>query len=581
MTTDQRAIAQAMQDVAEGRNQPALPILMRAVADAPGDAGLRVALGIALAGERQFDAAAVQFLKASRARPAAIEPRRLLADALANAGKAEAAIDVLTQTARDFIDDPAILIHKGALERAAGRLDAAEMSFATAASLKPDDAEIFNNLGVVARARGRTADAIKHYRQALALGPPSSALLGNIANALDELGDHASAERFLRQALDLDPTAIDARYNLAAHLTRRQYPDEAAPHLRAVVTEAPERWDAWINLGVAELALGDLSAAENAVRRALTLKPDNPEAQYDLAWVLLLSGRWQDGWPMLEARWHLPRFASRRPGTGAPEWDGQPLGEGTLLIYAEQGFGDSIQMIRFAALAKQRCRRVAVLCPEPLRRVVARAPGVDIVVMAADQAAPITAQVAMMSLPGLFGVTPETVPSSVGYLTPPPIPANLRLPSTGRRRIGIAWAGSPDNRIDSIRTCDASYFAQLLTGFDVDVVNFQVGRRAGDYASIGGRPPIFSCDGVVRDFDDTAAVVAQLDLIITVDTAVAHLAGALGKPTWMLVPFSPDYRWLMGRPETPWYSSLRLWRQRKRGDWNQVFAELAAALTRW
>ncbi|MBM3515744.1 MAG: tetratricopeptide repeat protein, partial [Alphaproteobacteria bacterium] len=514
-------------------------------------------------------------------RPAAVEPRRLLADALASAGKLDAAIDVLSQTARDFVGDPEILNRKGSLERSRGDLAAAEASFSAAAALRPNDPEILNNLGVVARARGRTKEAVALYRRALEAGPPTAIVLGNLGNVLDDIGDYDAAELHLRAARDRDPQSVDARYNLAAHLTRRHRPDESVPDLRELVIQAPDRWDAWINLGIAELALNNLAAAESAMRQALAIKPDNPEARYNLAWLLLLTGRWHEGWVAFEARWNLPRFASRRPAIGAPEWDGRPLGEGTLLIYAEQGFGDAIQMIRLTGMARARCGRLVVECPTPLRRLMTRAPNVDAVVANPGEAGAVLAQVAMMSLPRVLAITPDLVPSTAGYLTASPRTEALSLDATGRPRIGIAWAGSPDNRIDAIRTCDAAHFARLLENLDVDIVNLQIGPRAGDYAAAGGRAFSWSCAGNVSDFDDTATVVGQLDLVITVDTAVAHLAGALGKPTWMLLPFSPDYRWMLERADTPWYASVRLFRQRQRGDWNQVFADVARALTTW
>jgi hypothetical protein len=187
-----------------------------------------------------------------------------------------------------------------------------------------------------------------------------------------------------------------------------------------------------------------------------------------------------------------------------------------------------------------------------------------------------------MSLPRILGITPENVPDAAGYIAAPTtIPDALQIPATAVPLIGIVWAGSPDNKIDRQRTIDATRFAELMAGVDAAFVNLQVGPRANDLLGDGSDCVIFGCDGVVADFHDTAAIVAQLDLVIGVDTAVMHLAAALAKPAWLLLPMMPDYRWLLGRADSPWYNSVRLFRQEQRGDWNQVFADVAAALTVW
>ena len=550
---------------------------MAAVSAAPSDVALRIALGAALAATAQHEAAAIQFLKASRLKPAALEPRLLLADALADTGKWSQAIAVLEQTASSFPDESSVWSRKGALERKSNQVEAAARSFAVALRLNPGDADNLNNLGVIARAQGDLVSAIDYYQRSLA-ARPSALAYANLGNALDAAGRTAEARECLRAAHTLDPYSIDAAYNLAAHEIRSDAPEEALALLSKVTAQAPERWDAWTNRGVAELAVGRVHDAERSYRRALALKPMLPEAEYDLAWILLLTGRWGEGWTAFESRWRLPRFA-KRPAITAPEWDGADLGDGTLLIYSEQGFGDGLQMIRYAVEARRRAGSVIVLCPPALHRLFATVAGVDRVVTTEAEVGAVAARVAMMSLPHLFAVE-TTQPPASAYLTRPAA-QRFVLPKKARRRIGFAWAGSPDNKIDRIRTCDAAHFVRLLSGVDAEIVNLQVGAKAKEFTAAGGRATAFDCDGAVTDFHDTAEIVAQLDLIIAVDTAVVHLAGAMGIPAWVLLPYMPDYRWLLDRADSPWYGSVRLFRQRRRGDWNQVFGDVAAALTKW
>jgi Flp pilus assembly protein TadD len=463
------------------------------------------------------------------------------------------------------------------VERRQGDAAASERSFRKACDLAPGTVEFLNNLAVAVRAQGRLDEAIALYRQALAVDPDNARVHGNLGNALDAAGHTDQAELHLRRALSAAPNDLDAAHNLAAHLIRAERQEEAVPLLECVVAQDPARWDSLTNLGVALLAVGRPRDAEACYRRALDLRPGVPETHYDLAWVLLLTGRWDEGWREYEWRWRLPTFASRRPAGDAPDWDGGSLPNGTLLVYAEQGYGDAIQFVRYAVLAKARVERVIVSCPTPLVRLLATVAGVDHVVP--DTAPPplADARAAMMSLPRLFTTTPASVPMPAPYVPAPP--PSIPLPARGRRRIGFVWAGSPTNKIDRQRTCDVAHFTRLIAQVDADFVSLQVGPRARDLDGVTADNLAFRAEGRVGDFLDTAAVVGQLDLVIGVDTAVMHLAAAMGRPTWILLPHMPDYRWLLGRADSPWYSSVRLFRQRAKGDWEQVFSDVVRALT--
>ncbi|MDX2223508.1 MAG: tetratricopeptide repeat protein [Rhodospirillaceae bacterium] len=586
MTTDGPSISDAARLLATGaalmdagRTAEAVSALTGAVVAHPGDAALRMTLGAALRAERQYEAAAIQFLKASRIAPHLAEPRIALAQSMVDAGKPSEALHVVQQSLGAMPDTAALWNLKGALQRRAGDIAGSELSFRRACELAPATAEYLNNLAVAARAGGRLDDAIALYRQALAADPDSARVHGNLGNALDAAGRPDEALPHLRAAVAAAPDDLDAAHNLAVHLIRIECQDEAVPLLRRVVAHDPSRWDSLTNLGVALLAVGRPAEAEACYRRALSLRPGVPETHYDLAWVLLLTGRWYEGWHEYEWRWRLPSFASRPPPGEAQTWDGTPLPEGTLLVYAEQGFGDAIQFVRFARVAKSRVARVVVMCPRPLMRLLSTVPGLDGVVPDTDPPPPADARAAMMSLPFLFGTTPESVPMAEPYI-PVPAPRGV-LPPKARPRIGFVWAGSPANKIDRQRTCGVAHFLQLMDRVSADFVSLQIGPRAADLARGAPDRLIFRADGRVEDFMDTAALIGELDLVVGVDTAVLHLAAAMGKPTWILLPFMPDYRWLLNSSESPWYRAVRLFRQREKGEWSQVFDDVSTALTHW
>lgn len=564
-----------------GQPKRALPLLRHCVAAAPANSAYQTSLGLALMRHGDNEQAAAHFLEAANRSQHILEPRLLLARALGLLNRWPQASDVLAATATLFPTRTEVWAAKGNTERVLLRHDQAEDSLRKALALTPEDADVLNNLGVVLRAMGRIEEAVGYYREALSRAPDRAVIHANLGNALTLLGRTAMAESHLRRAVELEPSSSEAHYNLAVYLTRDARAGEAVPHFRVALEDAPDDVNAWTNLGVALLDTGDTAGAEECYRRAIALQPDNGEAHYNLAWVLLLTGQWRAGWEEYEWRWNLANFSSRKRTFTQPLWDGKPL-PGTLLLHAEQGLGDAIQFVRYAALAKPLCSHVIVECPLSLTRIFAGAVGVDQVIAAGEPLPAFDAQAPFMSLPRIFGTTLDTVPSSPSYLSAPAgPPAHLRLPPTRRRRIGLVWAGSPDNKIDRRRTIQARLLSGLVACTDADFVSLQIGPRATELADLPNDKMVFACDDQVADFAETAAVIGQLDLVLGVDTAVMHLAGAMGKPVWMLVPFMPDYRWLLSRADTPWYPSIRLFRQEIIGDWPTVIARVATALTNW
>jgi len=310
------------------------------------------------------------------------------------------------------------------------------------------------------------------------------------------------------------------------------------------------------------------------------IDPGIADAHWNRALAWLLTGNFAQGWPAYEWRWKTTQLTP--PSFPQPCWDGSPLAGRTILLYSEQGLGDTLQFIRFAPLVQQRAGRVIVLCQDSLLPLLANFPGVAQVV---GHDAPLPAfevQAALLSLPGLLGTTLETIPASVPYLT---VPTELieqgrqHLSGAGPFSVGIVWQGNPRHPKDRRRSVPLVAFEPLAQVEGVHLVSLQEGAGAEQLAALAGRFAVQDVGSRLSgDWAETAAVLQNLDLVICVDTALAHCAGALGVPVWLALPFAPDWRWLLGRPDSPWYPTMRLFRQDTSGDWQGVFARLAAAL---
>lgn len=526
--------------------------------------------------------AATVLMETVRQHPRILDARLYLAKAFNALERFTDALSVITASLELFQDSAQLWRLRGETERRAGLIEQAYDSFLRLHDLSPEDANTWNDLGVICRALGRYKDAEHYYRQAIERNPNLAVAHANLGNVLERQDQTEAAEEALRAALKLKPNDADAAYNLAAVLSKLERPDDAIPLLETLTEASPERWDAWTNLGVARLDCGDVTGAETALREALEINPDNPEAHYNLAWLLLLTDRHAEGWQKLEWRWQLEDFSSHQRDFACPPWAGEPLDNRTLLLHAEQGFGDTIQFCRFAASIPKQRGRVILECQPALVSLLGQLPGIDDVIPAGDPLPSADVQAPLLSLPTLVHYDGTRTSDSAGYLRAPvSVSPDLVVPNNGKQRIGLVWAGSPDNKIERRRHIEVDMFPPVFESADADFVSLQTGPRSTDFSHQTKDPFTFACEGVVRDFSDTATVINQLDLVIGVDTAVMHLTGALGKPGWILLPFMPDYRWGLGRDTTPWYDSLRLFRQPERGTWSAVVADVCAALRSW
>jgi len=441
------------------------------------------------------------------------------------------------------------LFHEGTRHLAARDFTHAEACFRDAVDQSPALGEAHANLGWLAEAAGRLDEADAHYRRARMLRPSQPTIHLNHGALLARLKRFDEALAVSWRAVELDPASAAA----------------------------------WSNLGVLLAQLGRHPDAEACCRRALALAPDYVNAHVNLAYLCLRDGRWDEGWAHYARRGWQCELEDR---AGCPRWHGEPLAGRAVLVGLEGGFGDMIQFARFATLLKQAgARRVSLLGPPSLQQLLATLAGVDEVLSADDPlpAAHWDCWTSATSVPQLLGTRPGTIPAALPYLRADPaavVPWQARLGGLHGLRIGLIWKGNPSFENDDERSLPSiDTLAPLAALAGVHFISLQKG--AGEDEAMRA-PVALHLGGELETFADTAALVQALDLVLCVDTAVAHLAGALGKPCWVLLPWQmTDWRWLVDRDDSPWYpGALRLFRQPARGDWAPVVAEVAAALAR-
>jgi tetratricopeptide (TPR) repeat protein len=444
---------------------------------------------------------------------------------------------------------------------------------------RPQAAPAWFNLGLGLQSLERHTEALAAFEHAAELAPSGADGHRNCGRELIELGRQSQALVRLDRAIALEPQLAAAhsdRADALRALNRHADAQDAATH---AISLQPTMAQAWCNRGLVRMELGRLDEALADFARACELAPGLGSAQWNAALCLLLAGRFEAGWPRFEWRWlgplrHALRHADR------PRWDGsQPVAGKTVLVHAEQGLGDAIQFCRYVPLLANQGARVVLETHPPLVELLRSLPGVDRVVAFEEQTGSFDLQCPLLSLPRAFGTRLETIPAQAPYLTADRrriVSWRRRFPPSGKRRIGLAVSGSTTHRDDARRSVELARFAPLLDAADFFLLQPQC--READAAFLRTRPTIHDLREELPDFGATAALLETLDLVISVDTSVAHLAGALDKRVWVLLPFAADWRWMREREDSPWYQRARLFRQSAPGDWDGVLARVNEAL---
>ncbi|MGD9719926.1 MAG: tetratricopeptide repeat protein [Pirellulales bacterium] len=473
------------------------------------------------------------------------------------------------------------LVALGTLAFESGRGDQARAYYNRALAVQPRSAELHVRLGDVDAAEQQWPSAMRRYEAAIELDPNSAVAECHLATVLQATGAMEAAVTHYRRAVELSPRYVTAQFNLGTALDALGLRAEAATHYEAAIALDPTSVDAHLNLGAFHQEQGQYDAALACYDRAIAQAPQSAEAHFNRGLVLLAQGDLAAAWPEYEWRAGVPDFPLR--AIDLPRWNGAAAPDATLLVHTEQGLGDTLQFVRYVPLIAQRCRRVVLLAHPPLVSLLQQSGFADVYGYEADLP-PADLQVPLMSLPGIVGTTFDNVPAPAAYLSTAAERVAAwhdRLRDVTGFRVGISWQGAPTNRRDAQRSVPLAAFAPLAEVPGVRLVSLQ--RRDGteQLDALGGR---FE---VVRSDDDSpadeqllnvAAAMKNLDLVITIDSAVAHLAGGLGVPVWVALPAQADWRWRTHGDQTPWYSTMRLFRQSRPGDWADVFLRLAAAL---
>jgi tetratricopeptide (TPR) repeat protein len=462
-----------------------------------------------------------------------------------------------------------------------GQLADARRLLEEAWRLAPMHPGIRNALGVVRLETGDPEGAITLLKGLAKDAPRASGVRLNWGNALVAAGRPAEAIPVLERAVALDPAAPVVRYGLARALQLAGKPQEAIEAYRAVLHQLPDHVDAWANLAAALSFVDAFPEAEDAARQALIRDPAHANAQFNLGIALLSQGRWAEGWMAYESRYRTTLLARQRRSSTRPTWDGHaPLEGRTLLVQAEQGFGDTIQFVRYLPMLRARGATVILQCPQPLVALFRATALADAVHPFDVEPPPHDLQITLPSLPHVLQLHDHAQVMGKGapYLVTPIPEASWTLDPDDRLRVGLVWAGSPTHVNDRHRSCGAAALTPLRSLQGVQWVSLQEGPAGADAEA-------FSRDGILRigervtDFSGTAAVLGQLDLVITIDSAVAHLAGALGTRCFLLLPrIGLDWRWAAERDEAVWYRSVRTFRQDTPGSWDAPMSAVRDAV---
>ena len=462
-------------------------------------------------------------------------------------------------------------------------------------------------LGLISLRMNKYHEAVAFVSQALEQNPYSAVYYYHLGYIFGAAGEFAKAIKAYGAAIAINPTYAEAKNNLGLILYEQDRIEESISLFRQAIHARPDYTNAYYNLGNALQTQGCPRAAIEAYDQVLKILPDSAETRFNRSLALLLTARFEEGWPEYERRFrNLKDQTKSLVKEGIERWDGSAFFGKRLLVLAEQGIGDTLQFVRYLPLVKARGGTVLFEAIEPLMTLLENFNGIDQLLDRASTTASDTdfnLYVPLMSLPGIFNTGLDTIPASIPYIFPDPAKVQVWRQRLDKNsfNVGIVWAGRPTSQYVSARTCGLEHMALNLAGTPASKSAGSRSNSLAHFASLAQIPgihlyglqkgegarqarelsPIMKVTNLgeeFKDFSDTAAVIANLDLVISVDTSVAHLAGAMGKPVWVLIPFVPDWRWMLVREDSPWYSSMRLFRQDRRGHWDEVFQRVAREL---
>jgi tetratricopeptide (TPR) repeat protein len=536
--------------VGQARGAEGIAMLRRAAERTPRLPAVWYNLGLALTGEGQAEEAVACLQHAVALNPGYAEAHLALGQAAKAAGRNEEAAASYRRALKTEPRDAMLLTRLGTACGDAGLLDEAEDCLGRAVAAAPANAVMHTNLGVLLQRRERVEESIPMFRRALELAP----------------GDPAALVR------------------LGMSLAEQNRPGEAMDCYEAALAAQPNDPEALFWVGVLQGQLHQHAKAKETYRRLLALRPDEVRARFNLALLHLSQGDFAAGLPEYESRWDTGQLQPSPQAAARPRWNGEPIAEGqTLLLHAEQGFGDTLQFVSYVPLAAARGGKVILQVPSQLKALLEHVPGLAGVFGDNEPLPQFDVQCPLLSLPLVFATRLDTIPPPLPLTAPPERIAEWAgVRAAGAEcQIGIAWAGNPKHTNDRSRSVPLTSFRRILDAPRCRFHLLHPELRAGEEAEFATLCNVADYRGRIRDFADTAAIIGHLDLVIAADTAAAHLAGAMGRPVWVLLSFNTDWRWFLGREDSPWYPTARLFRQDRPHSWDNVLAHIGAELVRF
>jgi len=461
------------------------------------------------------------------------------------------------------------------------RLDEAIACYGRTTSLNPNLAEAYSNRSLALDSLGRSDEAIADSLRALQLKPRMFQALDAMGNFRRRQKQYADAIRYFRQALQVQPSSAKVHHDLGMAFIGQGEFEQACQEWRKAIQCDPSMVSAYANLGLALQNTGKYDESLAVFDAGMKIAPDDPDLHTNRAMTLLVMGQFEQGFRDYDHRWKTPAFADFGRDYGCPRWEGSDLFGKRLLIWHEQGLGDTIHFIRYAKTLANRGAEVIVEAPATLHRLLRTMPEISRIISRDDPAPVIDFHTPLLRIPGLVGTTLASIPADVPYLSAPQELIDewsARLAKHQSPRVGLVWHGSPTNTLNAFRSIPLSSFLPLVRIPGVQFFSLQIGAGADQLRSVPFGAEIIDLAGFITDFADTAAAIANLDLVITRDTSVAHLAGAIGQPVWTILSYAPDFRWLRQRLDSPWYPTMRLFRQARMGDWQTPIQQAARSL---
>ena len=527
----------------------------------------------------RFQQAAEGYWKVMEADPGHAQATYLLGMVMHQIGENEKAIELMSQALAFGYGGAEEYCNLGIIYNQLGRLEDVVECQKQSIARDPQYTAAYFNLGNAYRDLSQPEAAIEALQTAVAQKPDFPQAYNNLGLAQHDAGRFEDALACYDKALTSKPDYTDAYLNMGNALRELGRPDAAAVSFQKAIVLDRDLFEAHNNLGNVLMEQDQLEAATASYATAIGRKPDDPGAHKNLGIISLLQGDFETGWPEYSWRRLEDDSVLKIRAYSQPFWDGEDLTGKTIFVYPEQGLGDIIQFVRYLPMLRQRGGRVAFDIPLPMTRLMWDLDGIDVSLKAGDTLPPFDCHIPLLELPRLYGTTLDTIPAAKAYLH---ADKNLvdawgeRLGPKEEFRIGLVWGGSPDHLKDRDRSIEPELFRPLVETPGVSALSLMVGRDGEAGRVFGDVVTDLAPD--LGDFADTAAAIANMDLVISVDTAVAHLAGALGTMVWTLLPFNSDWRWMLGRDDSPWYPSMRLFRQEKRKDWEGVIERVAAEL---